>query len=73
VKAKISIVALMLFLPACAQQYAPRPIPSSSGPTTNSFKTDAIECERQAALAGVGGKSAAFDSCMRARGHTPSR
>jgi len=73
VTAKISLVGLLLFLPACAPQYAPRANPSSSNPPTNSFKTDGIECERQAALAGAGGKSAAFDSCMRARGHTPSR
>jgi len=43
----------------------------STNPTPNTFRTDTTDCERQAALAGAGGKSAAFESCMRARGRTP--
>jgi hypothetical protein len=61
-------------LSACATQPPPPPPPptvGSANPTPNSFRTDATDCERQAALAGAGGKSAAFESCMRARGRTP--
>lgn len=46
---------------------------SSETRSTNSLSQDAAECERQAILAGAGGKAAAFDSCMRAKGHTTGR
>jgi hypothetical protein len=39
----------------------------------SSFSKDAVDCERKAALAGIGSKGEAFSSCMRARGHTPGR
>jgi hypothetical protein len=39
----------------------------------NNFSQDAVDCERKAALAGIGSKGEAFSSCMRARGHTPRR
>jgi hypothetical protein len=77
---KLSLIAVLLFLlPACATQPPPPPpsptvsSPANPNPTPTSFRTDATDCERQAALAGAGGKSAAFDSCMRARGRTPGR
>jgi len=73
---KLNLIAALLFLlPACATQPPPPPRPtvSSTNPTPNSFRTDTTDCERQAALAGAGGKSAAFESCMRARGRTPSQ
>ena len=81
---KLSLIAALLFLlPACATQQPPPPPPpptvsnanptSSANPAPNTFRTDATDCERQAALAGAGGKSAAFETCMRARGRTPSR
>lgn len=38
----------------------------------NSISQDAYQCEREAAMSNVaGGKSEAFNSCMRSRGHTP--
>jgi hypothetical protein len=72
---KLTLIAAPLFLlPACATQPPPpRPTVSSANPTPNSFRTDTTDCERQAALAGAGGKSAAFETCMRARGRTPSQ
>jgi len=74
---KLTLIAALLFLlPACATQPPPpppRPIVSSTTPAPNSFRTDATDCERQAALAGAGGKSAAFETCMRARGRTPGQ
>lgn len=39
----------------------------------NSYSKDAVDCERKAALAGIGSKGEAFSNCMRARGHTPGR
>jgi hypothetical protein len=39
----------------------------------NSYGKDAVDCERKAALAGIGSKGEAFSSCMKARGHTPGR
>lgn len=39
----------------------------------SSFSKDAVDCERKAALAGIGSKGEAFSNCMRARGHTPGR
>jgi hypothetical protein len=39
----------------------------------SSFSKDAVDCERKAALAGIGSKGEAFSSCMKARGHTPGR
>lgn len=63
--------ALMFFLVGCA---ASRPMsrPSESR-TTGNLSQDATECERKAVLAGPGNKASAFDSCMRAKGHTTSR
>lgn len=46
---------------------------SSDTRPTSSLSQDATECERKAILAGPGNKAAAFDSCMRAKGHTTSR
>jgi hypothetical protein len=46
---------------------------STDGRAPVSLSQDATECERQAILAGPGGKAAAFDSCMRAKGHTTAR
>lgn len=45
----------------------------SDGRAPANLSQDAAECERQAILAGPGGKAAAFDSCMRAKGHTTAR
>ena len=71
--------AASLFLASCA---SPNPYPSggnpgrispNENPSSNEFSRDAVDCERKAALAGTGGKAAAFDSCMRAKGHTLNR
>ena len=69
---------MMLYLAGCTSPapYGPSPSATSSGPSNtnkSAFNSDVIDCERNAALAGAGGKGAAFDSCMRARGHTPGR
>ena len=45
---------------------------NTSGSTSN-YNRDALECERQAALASAGSKAQAFDSCMRARNRTLKR
>jgi hypothetical protein len=34
---------------------------------------DTSDCEREAALAGVGERAKAFESCMKARNRTPAR
>jgi hypothetical protein len=69
---------MMLVLAACTSPapYKPSPSAASSEPSDvnkSTFKSDVIDCERTAALAGTGGKGAAFDRCMRARGHIPGR
>ncbi|MGH7794705.1 MAG: hypothetical protein ACREQ2_07385 [Candidatus Binatia bacterium] len=46
---------------------------TSQTASPNSYGQDAVDCERKAALAGIGSKGAAFSNCMRARGHTPGR
>jgi hypothetical protein len=46
---------------------------TSQTPPANSYGQDAVDCERKAALAGIGSKGEAFSNCMRARGHTPGR
>jgi hypothetical protein len=77
---KFKTLAAMVFLIAgCAVQPAqrPQPIQTQPGPvenaSPNTLSRDAYDCERQAALAGVGDRTRAFDDCMRARGRTPGR
>lgn len=68
---KFRTLAAMVFLIAgCAVQQNPEPPQSKSA---NTLSRDAYDCERQAALAGVGDRTKAFDGCMRARGRTPGR
>ena len=60
----------MILLAGCAS-------PPQSGPKNSSnastLSRDASECERKAALAGVGSRAKAFDDCMRASGRTLGR
>jgi len=68
---KIGLIAALMLLAGCAAS-SPASRRSENRATGN-FSQDATECERKAILAGPGGKAAAFDSCMRAKGHTTSR
>jgi len=68
---KIGLFAALMLLAGCAAG-PPMSRPSESR-TTGNFSQDANECERKAILAGPGNKAAAFDSCMRAKGHTTNR
>ena len=86
---KLGLVALALWVAACApaRPYSSGagPYGGSAGSSTgsggvitqpappSSYSQDAVDCERKAALAGIGSKGEAFASCMRARGHTPGR
>lgn len=81
---KPAIIAALLSIASCVPPQPPRPgldpyggsaggAMSRDGKTPANLSRDATECEREAILAGPGGKAAAFDSCMRARGHTTSR
>jgi Flp pilus assembly protein TadD len=63
-----SLAAMIFLIAGCAVQQKPRPQESKS---VNTLSRDSYDCERQAALAGVGGRAKAFDDCMRARGRTP--
>ena len=65
-----SLAPLILLIAGCAVQQPPTPQESKSA---NTLSRDASDCERQAALAGVGSRARAFDDCMKARGRTPSR
>jgi hypothetical protein len=65
-----SIAALVLLLAGCTASQSPRPNEAKAPPT---FNQDAADCERKAALAGVGGRAKAFDECMRAAGRAPAR
>lgn len=65
-----SLAVIILLIAGCAVQQKPAPQESKSA---NTLSRDAYDCERQAALAGVGGRAKAFDDCMRARGRTPGR
>lgn len=73
------LAAAIVLIAGCAVQPArrPQPIQTQPGPVENSnpntLSRDAYDCERQAALAGVGGRARAFDECMRARGRAPGR
>ena len=68
---KIELFAGLMLLAGCAAS-PPMSRPSESK-TTGNVSQDATECERKAILAGPGNKAAAFDNCMRAKGHTTSR
>ena len=74
------LITMMLFLGGCTvpQTSVPKStVPQTSSPqeskAPNTLSRDAYDCERQAALAGVGSRAKAFDDCMRSRGRTPGR
>lgn len=67
---KLAIIAIFL-LAACAPAQSSKSNDAKPPPPT--FNQDAAECERKAALAGVGGRAKAFDECMRAAGRAPAR
>ncbi len=74
---KLAIFAVMLFSFGCAGSAPYRSAPSGASSNNSrargSFDSDVIDCERQAAVATIGSKGAAFSACMRARGRTPGR
>ena len=72
---KILLFAGTVLLVGCAST---RPIErneasSASSTPKNDYNRDMSECEREAVLSGVGSRSQAFDSCMKARNRTPTR
>jgi hypothetical protein len=73
----LALLAVMLFLFGCAGTAPSRSAPSSASSNESrargSFDSDVIDCERQAAVATIGGKGEAFSSCMKSRGHAPGR
>lgn len=79
---KFALFAFLLLIASCVPPQPPRPGldpyggtggTTGSGRASANLSRDAAACEREAILAGPGGKAAAFDSCMRARGHTTGR
>ena len=82
---KLCFLVIILLIAGCApaQPYRPGAGTTASGTATGSvtsqtapatsYSQDAVDCERQAAAAGIGSKGEAFSKCMRARGHTPGR
>lgn len=75
----LALLAVMLFFFGCAGAAPPRPAitpgsaSNSESRARGSFDSDAVDCERQAAVATIGSKGEAFSACMRARGHAPGR
>ena len=84
----LAVILLVAGCAPAQAPYRPGPAPYGGGSTgaetggggvtsqttpPNSYGKDAVDCERKAALAGIGSKGEAFSSCMRARGHTPGR
>lgn len=79
----MGLLAVAILATSCApaRPYRPRPIeryPSAPDPITTPppadaprasqpTPQDAIDCERQAAMAGAGSKAAVFNECMRSR------
>ena len=77
---KVALFAVALLLAGCASARPPTlnntrsdaPSPSATR-NSSTYNRDALDCERQAALASAGSKAQAFDSCMRARNQMPKR
>jgi starvation-inducible outer membrane lipoprotein len=71
---KVVLLALAMLATACASP--PPPVQTRDKTTTtaspSSLSRDTTDCERQAALADVGERAKAFESCMRAK-RTPQR
>ena len=79
----LSLITVTTLVTSCApaRPYRPRPIeryPSAQEPittpppvyeprTSQPTPQDAVDCERQAAMAGAGSKAAVFNECMRNR------
>jgi hypothetical protein len=66
----IMLIAAVMFLVGCASS---RPSELNNRRSTSDYNRDVAECEREAALSAAGSKAQAFDSCMKARNHTPKR
>ena len=82
---KLCFLVIILLIAGCAPAQPYRPgagtpggnpasgtVTSQTAPPS-SYSQDAVDCERQAAVASIGSKGEAFAKCMRARGHTPGR
>jgi hypothetical protein len=71
---KIILLTAVLVAAGCASAppYQSRDTTTTTA-TPSSSSRDASDCEREAALAGVGERAKAFESCMRARNRTPKR
>jgi hypothetical protein len=86
---KLCLPIILLLIAGCAPAQPYRPGAATPSGTTasgtatgsvtgqtvpaSSYSQDAVDCERQAAVASIGSKGEAFSKCMRARGHTPGR
>jgi hypothetical protein len=72
---KIAFIFALLIAGACAgaPPYQSRDTTTTTA-TPSSATRDTSDCEREAALAGVGERAKAFENCMRARsGGAPKR
>jgi hypothetical protein len=71
---KILILAALVMAAGCAgaPRYQSRDTTTTTATPSNSTR-DTSDCEREAALAGVGERAKAFENCMRARSRAPTR
>jgi len=68
-KFRLLVVAMML-LASCAPPW--HPLGSYEPQSQRDHNRDLYECEREATFAGGDNKQQVFDSCMKAKGYTPS-
>jgi hypothetical protein len=71
---KIALLTALIIASGCAgaPPYQSRDTTTKTA-TPSSSTRDTSDCEREAALAGVGERAKAFESCMRAKNRAPAR
>jgi hypothetical protein len=69
----IFVIGLLLAA-GCAPSRAPitRDTTTTTAPAPSSAARETTDCERQAALAGVGERAKAFEACMKAKNRAPA-